>query len=101
MIAYDYVLTVPREARLFWKPKVNAASILFFVNRYLALVYYVALGYYRSLVLPYPVSRSTVTEFFRLIFHPRSRWMQFKSGPITDVQLVAGHRMGLMLGPDI
>ncbi|KAI1794911.1 hypothetical protein LXA43DRAFT_93312 [Ganoderma leucocontextum] len=63
LIGYDYLLTVGRESRLFWKRKVNTASILFFVNRYLALFYYVALGYYRSLVLPYPVSRLWLTNF--------------------------------------
>ena len=56
-IGYDYLLTVQRESRLFWKRKVTAASILFFVNRYLALFYYVGLAYYSRLNLPYPVSR--------------------------------------------
>ncbi|KAM5539501.1 hypothetical protein V8D89_006953 [Ganoderma adspersum] len=54
LIGYDYILTIRREARLFWKPKVNAASLLFFVNRYLAVFYYVGLAYYRCLDLPFP-----------------------------------------------
>lgn len=58
LISYDYILTVRQEARLFWKRKVNASSILFFSNRYLALVYYVGLIYYRTATLPYPVSCS-------------------------------------------
>ncbi|KAM5539139.1 hypothetical protein V8D89_007196 [Ganoderma adspersum] len=53
-IGYDYLLTVRRESRLFWKRKVTAASILFFVNRYLALFYYVGLAYYSRAKLPYP-----------------------------------------------
>ena len=57
LITYDYLLTVRREANLFWRQKINAASILFFVNRYFAVVYYVGLAYYRCLVLPFPVSR--------------------------------------------
>ena len=55
LIAYDYLLTIRRESRLFWKRKVNAASLLFFVNRYLAVFYYVGLAYYRCLDLPFPV----------------------------------------------
>ncbi|KAI1794906.1 hypothetical protein LXA43DRAFT_854068, partial [Ganoderma leucocontextum] len=48
LVGYDYLLTVRQESRLFWKRRVpNTATILFFVNRYLALVYYVALAYYR------------------------------------------------------
>ena len=58
LVAYDYVLTVPREARLFWKRKMTAASFLFFANRYLALLYYVGLPYYRCLNLPFPVRRA-------------------------------------------
>ncbi len=56
-VGYDYLLTVRRESRLFWKRKVTAASVLFFANRYLALLYYVVLAYYSRLVLSYPVSR--------------------------------------------
>ena len=58
LVGYDYLLTVQRESRLFWKRKVNAATIIFFVNSYLALVYYVGLAYYRCLPLSYPVSPS-------------------------------------------
>ncbi|TBU24074.1 hypothetical protein BD311DRAFT_672579, partial [Dichomitus squalens] len=54
LISYDYILTVQRESRYFWKRRVNAASLLFFINRYLALFYYVGLVYYRCLSLPYP-----------------------------------------------
>ncbi|PIL22795.1 hypothetical protein GSI_15490 [Ganoderma sinense ZZ0214-1] len=54
LVGYDYVLTVQREARLFWKRKVTVAAILFFSNRYLALFYYVGLAYYRCLNLPFP-----------------------------------------------
>ena len=56
LIAYDYVLTVRREYILFWKRRRNLASLLFFTNRYLALLYYVGLAYYRCMSLPYPVS---------------------------------------------
>ena len=56
LIAYDYVLTVRREYILFWKRRRNLASLLFFTNRYLALLYYVGLAYYRCMFLPYPVS---------------------------------------------
>ncbi|TBU41593.1 hypothetical protein BD309DRAFT_867975 [Dichomitus squalens] len=53
-VGYDYLLTVGRESRLFWRRKVNAASILFYTNRYLALFYYVALAYYRIIPFPFP-----------------------------------------------
>nr|VWO99384.1 G protein beta subunit Gib2 [Ganoderma boninense] len=53
LVGYDYLLTVERESRLFWRRKVNTATILFFANRYLALLYYVGLAYYRCLSLPF------------------------------------------------
>ncbi|KAM5539494.1 hypothetical protein V8D89_006946 [Ganoderma adspersum] len=56
LVGYDCLLTVRRESRLFWKRRVNTASILFFVNRYIALVYYVGLAYYRCLSLQFLVS---------------------------------------------
>ena len=59
LVGYDYLLTVRRESRLFWKRRVNTASILFFVNRYIALVYYVGLAYYRCLLLELSVSHSS------------------------------------------
>ncbi len=61
LVGYDYVLTIRREYRLFWKRKVDGASILFYANRYIALLYYVGLAYYRCLALPFPVSRNTIT----------------------------------------
>ena len=57
LVGYDYLLTVQRESRLFWRRRPNAASILFFTNRYLALVYYVVLAYYRCLPVPHSVSQ--------------------------------------------
>ncbi|PIL22794.1 hypothetical protein GSI_15489 [Ganoderma sinense ZZ0214-1] len=63
-IGYDYILTVRRESRLFWNRKMTAASILFFVNRYLALVCYVGLAYYSRADLPYPYG-----VFFHAIAH--------------------------------
>ncbi|KAM5539500.1 hypothetical protein V8D89_006952 [Ganoderma adspersum] len=57
LIGYEYLLTVRRESCLFWKRKVTAASILFFVNRYLALIYYVGLAYYSLANLSYPACR--------------------------------------------
>ena len=40
------------------------ASILFFFNRYIALVYYVDLPYYFFLSLPYPVKSSFAANSF-------------------------------------
>ncbi len=74
LVGYDYLLTVWRESRLFWKfeRRVNAATVLFFVNRYFALVYYVGLAYYRYLSLPYPVS-IPITRLERAF---PDRWLQ-------------------------
>ncbi|PIL22786.1 hypothetical protein GSI_15481 [Ganoderma sinense ZZ0214-1] len=54
LIGYDYLLTIERESRYFWKRKMGAPSLLFFANRYLALFYYVGLGmaYYRCQSFP-------------------------------------------------
>ncbi|TBU65274.1 hypothetical protein BD310DRAFT_953487 [Dichomitus squalens] len=64
LVGYDYVLTVSRELRLFWKGSINVASILYFTNRYLAVLYYVGLAYYRRLVLPFPVCQ--VQNYFNI-----------------------------------
>ena len=36
-LVYDYAVTFPNEVQLFWRRKATGASLLFFVNRYLAL----------------------------------------------------------------
>ena len=79
LVGYDYILTIQRESQLFWKRRVNAASILFFTNRYLALLYYVGLAYYRCLALPFPVSRATrlVNFFHSLIVACRGRYTRY------------------------
>ncbi|KAM5539138.1 hypothetical protein V8D89_007195 [Ganoderma adspersum] len=59
-VAYEYLLTVWREYLLFWKQKVTVASVLFFVNRYIAVVYYVGFPDY-SIVDP--VSHSVKSSF--------------------------------------
>ncbi|KAH9939063.1 uncharacterized protein BXZ73DRAFT_44259 [Epithele typhae] len=38
---YDYTITFSQEVDLFWRRRINGASILFFVNRYVALVVYI------------------------------------------------------------
>ena len=38
LLAYDYIITLDGEVKLFWKRKFNVASILFGANRYLAFV---------------------------------------------------------------
>lgn len=39
LILYDYFITLGAEVELFWKKKNSRASVLFFLNRYLVLVY--------------------------------------------------------------
>ena len=39
LIAYEYVLTLDAEVLLFWRKKISISSILFFLNRYLVLLY--------------------------------------------------------------
>ena len=39
LILYDYFITLGAEVELFWKKKICRASVLFFLNRYLVLVY--------------------------------------------------------------
>ena len=53
---YEHIVTFGFEIQLFWGREVTGAAILFFANRYLALVYYVALAYYRCLSVPDQVS---------------------------------------------
>ena len=39
LIIYEYIVTFSTEAQLFWAGGVTGASVLFFVNRYMLLVY--------------------------------------------------------------
>ena len=66
MIAYDYMLTLRQEVKLFWRHRFNASSMLFFANRYLVVFYYVVMVYYRTLIRPYPVSYF-ITQVFILL----------------------------------
>ena len=54
LILYDYLMTFHVELELFWTRKFNGPSLLFFVNRYLGIVYYIAM-------LPLRVTPSIVT----------------------------------------
>ena len=37
LLAYEYLITFDREVSLFWVQKITMASVLFMVNRYIAL----------------------------------------------------------------
>ena len=39
LIIYEYIVTFSTEVQLFWAGEVTGASVLFFVNRYMQLVY--------------------------------------------------------------
>ena len=38
LLFYDYMLTLDKEAKLFWKRKISGASLLFLFNRYLTVL---------------------------------------------------------------
>lgn len=39
LILYEYLITLDAEIRFFWKKEINCTSALFFLNRYLNLLY--------------------------------------------------------------
>ena len=39
LMMYEYLVTFSTEVQLFWAGEVTGASVLFFVNRYIMLVY--------------------------------------------------------------
>ena len=39
LVIYEYLVTFSTEVQLFWAGEVTGASVLFFVNRYVQLVY--------------------------------------------------------------
>ncbi|EJF59423.1 hypothetical protein DICSQDRAFT_34614, partial [Dichomitus squalens LYAD-421 SS1] len=41
---YDYLTTFQQELALFWRSRPTLSSILFFFNRYLAIVYYIGMA---------------------------------------------------------
>ncbi|KAL7278224.1 hypothetical protein ACG7TL_008199 [Trametes sanguinea] len=42
LVLYEYVVTFADEIELFWKGKASSASVMFFLNRYLSLLGYLA-----------------------------------------------------------
>ena len=38
-LIYDYVITFGREVEMFWRSKFTGASVLFFANRYVSLLF--------------------------------------------------------------
>ncbi|KAI0640668.1 hypothetical protein C8Q79DRAFT_1014895 [Trametes meyenii] len=44
LLAYDYLITLNQEVKLFWRRRFNVGSALFFVTRYFVLLNYVILG---------------------------------------------------------
>ena len=38
LLFYDYILTLDKEAKLFWKRKISGPSLLFLSNRYLTVL---------------------------------------------------------------
>ena len=41
LVFYDYVITLDHEINLFWKRKFTGATILFLLNRYLLVLFYI------------------------------------------------------------
>ena len=39
LIIYEFLITLDTEVRLFWGREITGASVVFFVNRYMMLVY--------------------------------------------------------------
>ncbi|TBU58956.1 hypothetical protein BD310DRAFT_906268 [Dichomitus squalens] len=44
LVGYDYLTTFQQELALFWRSRPTLSSILFFFNRYLAIVYYIGMA---------------------------------------------------------
>ena len=40
LIFYDFILTTDEEVRLFWGKKLTGATVLFWLNKWLIIVYY-------------------------------------------------------------
>ena len=57
LIIYEYLVTFSTEVQLFWAGEVTGASVLFFVNRYMQLVY-TLLVLFQFLPIVYTVSVS-------------------------------------------
>ncbi|KAI0653570.1 hypothetical protein C8Q70DRAFT_1163726 [Cubamyces menziesii] len=51
-LLYDYLLTLDMEVKFFWRQPLSAASVLFYLNRYLTLTVYILVAIEFSQVLP-------------------------------------------------
>ena len=43
LIGFDHLTTLQQELELFWRKNFDWSCILFFINRYVALIYYIAM----------------------------------------------------------
>lgn len=50
VLFYDYALTLSNEIRNIWPSKVTAATIIFYVNRYISLIGYAVILYFHFMV---------------------------------------------------
>ena len=67
---YEYIITIDYEVELFWKRRFTGSSVLFFLNRYLRLWFYIAqLVFWASLSTPVRTS-TTFCPFIVLIHAP-------------------------------
>ncbi|KAI0794741.1 hypothetical protein C8Q74DRAFT_1250388 [Fomes fomentarius] len=65
LLIYEHIVTFDNEINLFWRGKLNAASILFIANRYLALLTNVGELPWIPWIDP-SSSESCVTQFYLL-----------------------------------
>lgn len=87
-LLYDFLLTFDKEIQLFWRKPLSAASMLFYLNRYLTLTVYilVAIGMAPMALRVSLSSQRTLRSSAHLVAEVRSALMErCKSLYVTDI----------------
>ena len=63
LVGYDYITTFQRELRIFWRRRLSVPSLLFFFNRYLAIIFYIGMAPIRFFPSVTEVSKVDLLEF--------------------------------------
>ncbi|KAJ8487771.1 hypothetical protein ONZ51_g3950 [Trametes cubensis] len=76
-LGWEYLITLDREVRLVWRRKINSASVIFLLNRYIMLVQFAV-----QLPLSFLISDERYADFMRARFDrvaPYFVWAAFSS----------------------
>ena len=77
LILYEYLITLDAEGKFFWRKEISCTSMLFFLNRYLSLLYRLSIV---GFTLPFTDQVSTAYILYSIETH----WVHRGMFPALD-----------------